>query len=63
MGALLVALQEAPFIPHCILEPIPSLWGHPAGAGARAADGIFLNQLIAALLKGLIALFQFALER
>ena len=31
--------------------PIPSLWGHPAGAGASPADGIFLNQHIAAFLK------------
>jgi hypothetical protein len=43
---------KAPFIPHCPLEPIPSLLGTPAGAGASAADGIFLNQHIAALLKG-----------
>jgi homoserine O-acetyltransferase len=46
------ARYEAAFIPHCTLEPIPSLWGHPAGAGASPADGIFLNQHIAAFLKG-----------
>ncbi len=44
------AQYEAQFIPHCTLLPIPSLWGHPAGAGASPADGIFLNQHIAAFL-------------
>jgi homoserine O-acetyltransferase/O-succinyltransferase len=43
---------EAPFIPHCALQPIPSLWGHPAGAGASPADEKFLNQHIAAFLNG-----------
>jgi homoserine O-acetyltransferase len=42
---------EAPMIPHCTLLPIPSLWGHPAGAGASAADEKFLNEHIAAFLK------------
>jgi homoserine O-acetyltransferase len=46
------ARTEAPFIPHCILLPIPSLWGHPAGAGASPADEKFLNENIAAFLKG-----------
>jgi homoserine O-acetyltransferase len=46
------ARYEAAFIPRCTLEPIPSLWGHPAGAGASPADEIFLNQHIAAFLKG-----------
>jgi homoserine O-acetyltransferase/O-succinyltransferase len=46
------ARYEAPFIPHCTLLPIPSLWGHPAGAGASPADEKFLNQHIAAFLKG-----------
>jgi homoserine O-acetyltransferase len=27
------ARYEAGFIPHCEFVPIPSLWGHPAGAG------------------------------
>ena len=44
------AAYEAPFIPHCTLLPIPSLWGHPAGAGASPADGKFLNEHIAAFL-------------
>jgi homoserine O-acetyltransferase len=37
------AAYEASFIPHCTLLPIPSLWGHPAGAGASPADEAFLN--------------------
>jgi homoserine O-acetyltransferase/O-succinyltransferase len=46
------ARYEAQFIPHCTLLPIPSLWGHPAGAGASPADEKFLNERIAAFLKG-----------
>jgi homoserine O-acetyltransferase len=46
------ARYEAPFIPHCTLLPIPSLWGHPAGAGASPADEKFLNENIAAFLAG-----------
>jgi homoserine O-acetyltransferase/O-succinyltransferase len=46
------ARYEAQFIPHCTLLPIPSLWGHPAGAGASPADEKFLNEHIAAFLKG-----------
>lgn len=46
------AETEAPSIPHCTLLPIPSLWGHPAGAGASPADEKFLNENIAAFLKG-----------
>jgi homoserine O-acetyltransferase/O-succinyltransferase len=42
---------EAQFIPHCTLLPIPSLWGHPAGAAADPADAKFLNQHIAEFLK------------
>ena len=44
------AQYEAAFIPHGTLMPIPSLWGHPAGAGASPADKTFLNQKIAAFL-------------
>ena len=44
------AQYEAPFIPHGTLLPIPSLWGHPAGAGASPADKDFLNQKISAFL-------------
>src|SRR5271154_5201806 len=46
------ASYEAQFIPHCTLLPIPSLWGHPAGAGASPADLKFLNEHIAEFLKG-----------
>ena len=46
------ARYEAAFIPHCVLLAIPSLWGHPAGAGASPADGKFLNRHIAAFLEG-----------
>lgn len=46
------ARYEAQFIPHCTLLPIPSLWGHPAGAGASPEDAKFLNEHIAAFLKG-----------
>ena len=45
------ARYETQFIPHCTLLPIPSLWGHPAGAGASPADDAFLNQHIGAFLK------------
>jgi homoserine O-acetyltransferase len=46
------ARYEAQFIPHVQLVPIPSLWGHPAGAGASPADRDFLNQRIAKFLAG-----------
>jgi hypothetical protein len=46
------ARYEAQFIAHCTLLPIPSLWGHPAGAGASPADLKFLNEHIAEFLKG-----------
>lgn len=45
------ARYEAQYIPHCTLLPIPSLWGHPAGAGASPADLKFLNEHIAEFLK------------
>jgi homoserine O-acetyltransferase len=41
------ARYEAPFIPKGTLMPIPSLWGHPAGAAANPADAKFLNENIA----------------
>jgi homoserine O-acetyltransferase len=46
------ARYEAAFIPHCTFVPIPSLWGHPAGAGASPADGKFLNERIGRFLAG-----------
>jgi homoserine O-acetyltransferase len=45
------ARYESQFIPHCTLMPIPSLWGHPAGAGASPADEKFLNEHIAAFMR------------
>jgi homoserine O-acetyltransferase len=44
------ARYEAQFIPKVQLSPIPSLWGHPAGAGASPEDKKFLNEKIAAFL-------------
>ena len=41
------ARYEAQFIHRCELAVIPSLWGHPAGAGASPADARFLNEHIA----------------
>jgi hypothetical protein len=45
------ARYEAQFIPRCTQLPIPSLWGHPAGAGASPADLKFLNEHIGEFLK------------
>ena len=44
------AEYEAKFIPHVTLLPIPSLWGHTAGAASNPADAKFLNDHIAAFL-------------
>jgi len=46
------ARYESQYIQHVTLLPIPSLWGHPAGAGASPADKDFLNTSIAAFLAG-----------
>jgi len=46
------ARYEAGFIRDCRLLPIPSLWGHPAGAGASPADRAFLNEHVAAFMAG-----------
>jgi homoserine O-acetyltransferase len=40
------ARYEAAFMSKVSLIPIPSLWGHPAGAGASPADEKFLNETI-----------------
>jgi homoserine O-acetyltransferase len=40
------ARYEAAFIPGVTLAPIPSLWGHTAGAASNPADGKFLNETI-----------------
>ncbi len=45
------ARYEAQFIKHVTFTPIPSLWGHPAGAGANPADRTFLNENIGRFLQ------------
>ena len=45
------ARYEAAFMRHCTLTPIPSLWGHPAGAGIDAADAKFVNEHVAAFMR------------
>jgi len=40
------ARYEAAFIPGVTFLPIPSLWGHTAGAASNPADGKFLNENI-----------------
>ncbi len=49
------ARYEAAFIPHVSLMPIPSLWGHTAGAASNPADARFLNENIARFLSGQLA--------
>ncbi len=44
------ARYEQQFIPRVQFTPIPSLWGHPAGAGADSTDRAFLNTTIAKFL-------------
>ncbi len=44
------ARYEAQFMATVSLVPIPSLWGHPAGAGASPQDRDFLNTTIARFL-------------
>jgi len=46
------ARYEAAFIPQVLLLPIPSLWGHTAGAASNPADAIFLNDNIGNFLRG-----------
>ena len=38
------ARYESQFIQKVSFVPIPSLWGHPAGAGGNPADRAFLNE-------------------
>ncbi len=45
------ARYEQAFIPRVTFTPIPSLWGHTAGAASNPADLRFLNDRIAAFLK------------
>ncbi len=46
------ARYEAAFIPKGNLLPIPSIWGHTAGAASNPVDAKFLNENIAAFLDG-----------
>jgi homoserine O-acetyltransferase len=46
------AKYEAAFMKTVTLLPIPSLWGHPAGAAADPADAKFLNENISKFLSG-----------
>ncbi len=50
------ARDEARFIRRCTFTPIPSLWGHPAGAGGSPADAKFLNDHIGAFMAAETAL-------
>jgi homoserine O-acetyltransferase/O-succinyltransferase len=45
------ARYEAAFIPGVSLTPIPSLWGHTAGAASNPADAKFLNEAISRFLS------------
>ena len=45
------AKYEAGFMKTVTLMPIPSLWGHPAGAAADPADAKFLNETIGKFLS------------
>jgi len=45
------ARYEQAFISTVTFKPIPSLWGHTAGAASNPEDGKFLNENIAAFLK------------
>jgi homoserine O-acetyltransferase len=46
------ARHESQFIRQVTFTPIPSLWGHPAGAGGNPADRAFLNDHIGRFLAG-----------
>lgn len=45
------ARYEAGFIPKVVFKPIPSLWGHTAGAASNPADAKFLNEAIGEFLQ------------
>ena len=46
------ARYESPFISGVTFLPIPSLWGHTAGAASNPADAKFLNENIGRFLSG-----------
>ena len=45
------ARYESQFIPNVTLKPIPSLWGHTAGAAPNPTDAKFLNDEISRFLR------------
>ena len=45
------ARYEAQFIPRVTFMPIPSKWGHTAGAASNPADARFLNEQIGAFMR------------
>ena len=46
------ARYEQAFMPSVTFAPIPSLWGHTAGAASNPADARFLNETIGRFLSG-----------
>jgi len=48
------ARYEQAFIPKVTFKPIPSLWGHTAGAASNPEDGKFLNDNISEFLKQVV---------
>ena len=46
------ATYEKQFMKTVVFAPIPSIWGHPAGAGANPEDKAYLNTTIAKFLAG-----------
>ena len=45
------ARYESQFIANVTLKPIPSLWGHTAGAAPNPTDAKFLNDTISRFLR------------
>jgi homoserine O-acetyltransferase len=45
------ARDESQFLRHVTFRPIPSIWGHRAGAGRNPVDNAFLNAEIGAFLR------------
>lgn len=46
------ARYEQAFIPTVTFKPIPSLWGHTAGAASNPGDAKFLNETISSFIGG-----------
>jgi homoserine O-acetyltransferase len=49
------ARYECSLMPSCSFYPIPSLWGHPAGAGVTTEDAAFINDHVGRFLAGRLA--------